>query len=149
MLAANPQVPPSGDLEPAVRAASPRRWILPSCLLVGALVLCAIAFSRNREFYNDDALISLRYAQNLLHGNGLVWNPGERVEGYTNFLFVLGVSALGAVGVDLEAASRLINFVAFVTLAAFVGAVCFRECRRRGLDSRLAVLPASLLLSSF
>jgi len=37
----------------------------------------------------DDAMISLRYAQNLVRGHGLVWNPGERVEGYTNPLMVL------------------------------------------------------------
>ena len=28
----------------------------------------------------DDAMVSLRYAWNLGHGDGLVWNPGERVE---------------------------------------------------------------------
>jgi arabinofuranosyltransferase len=38
----------------------------------------------------DDAMISMRYAQNLAHGHGLVWNPGEPpVEGYTNLLWTL------------------------------------------------------------
>jgi hypothetical protein len=37
----------------------------------------------------DDAYISYRYAQNLAQGNGLVFNRGERVEGYSNFLYVL------------------------------------------------------------
>jgi hypothetical protein len=36
----------------------------------------------------DDAMISMRYAYNLAHGNGLVWNVGERVEGFTNPLWV-------------------------------------------------------------
>ena len=40
----------------------------------------------------DDAMISMRYAWNLSHGNGLVWNPGEYVEGYTNLLMVLLMS---------------------------------------------------------
>src|SRR3990170_7632302 len=40
----------------------------------------------------DDALISLRYAWNLSHGAGLVWNPGEYVEGYSNFLMTLFMS---------------------------------------------------------
>jgi len=35
----------------------------------------------------DDAMISMRYAWNLAHGEGLVWNPGERVEGITNLLW--------------------------------------------------------------
>lgn len=37
----------------------------------------------------DDAMISMRYAWNLSHGLGLVWNPGEYVEGYTNLLLTL------------------------------------------------------------
>ena len=41
----------------------------------------------------DDAYISFRYARNFADGNGLVWNIGEQVEGYTNFLwtFVIGL----------------------------------------------------------
>jgi hypothetical protein len=41
----------------------------------------------------DDAMISMRYAYNLAHGNGLVWNAGERVEGITNPLWT-GIMAL-------------------------------------------------------
>lgn len=37
----------------------------------------------------DDAYISLRYARNLVRGEGLVFNPGEFVQGYTNFLWVM------------------------------------------------------------
>jgi len=40
----------------------------------------------------DDAYISMRYGWNLSHGNGLVWNVGERVEGYTNLLMTLYMS---------------------------------------------------------
>lgn len=36
----------------------------------------------------DDAMISMRYAYNLAHGLGLLWNAGERVEGFTNPLWV-------------------------------------------------------------
>lgn len=45
----------------------------------------------------DDAMISLRYAANLAHGHGLVWNPGERVEGFTNPLMVLLMTPVVAV----------------------------------------------------
>lgn len=37
----------------------------------------------------DDAMISMRYARNAANGLGLVWNPSERVEGYTNFLWTV------------------------------------------------------------
>lgn len=40
----------------------------------------------------DDAMISMRYAWNFSHGYGLVWNPGEYVQGYTNLLMVLIMS---------------------------------------------------------
>jgi hypothetical protein len=38
----------------------------------------------------DDAMVSMRYAQNLAAGFGAVWNPGgERIEGITNPLWTL------------------------------------------------------------
>ena len=40
----------------------------------------------------DDAMISMRYAWNFSHGNGLVWNQGEYIQGYTNLLMVLIMS---------------------------------------------------------
>ncbi len=43
---------------------------------------------------NDDAHISYRYAANLADGHGLVYNPGEAVEGYSNLLFVLILSTV-------------------------------------------------------
>ncbi len=45
-------------------------------------------------FLTDDAFISFRYVRNLLEGHGLVFNPGERVEGYSNFLWVLELAAI-------------------------------------------------------
>jgi arabinofuranosyltransferase len=48
----------------------------------------------------DDAYISFQYARNLLLGHGLVFNPGERVEGYTNFLWT--VLSAGLLGLRLD-----------------------------------------------
>ncbi|HET8868948.1 MAG TPA: hypothetical protein VFM48_00750 [Aquabacterium sp.] len=42
---------------------------------------------------SDDAFISYRYALNLIQGHGLVFNPGDRVEGYTNLLYTLVAAA--------------------------------------------------------
>src|SRR5512144_1358529 len=42
----------------------------------------------------DDAYISFRYVRNFVEGRGLVFNAGERVEGYTNFLWVLELAGL-------------------------------------------------------
>ncbi len=45
----------------------------------------------------DDAMVSMRYADNLVRGHGLVWNAGERVEGYTNPLMVAVMAVMLAV----------------------------------------------------
>lgn len=59
---------------------------------LGAAALVAIlAFEWSRRYHHnvcDDALISLQYARNAAQGLGFVFNPGERVEGFTNFLWV-------------------------------------------------------------
>lgn len=50
----------------------------------------------------DDSYITFSYAKNWVEGHGLVFNVGERVEGYTCFLWVV-VSALGLwLGVPIE-----------------------------------------------
>ena len=71
-------------------------------------------------FLTDDAFISFRYARNLLEGHGLVFNPGEYVEGYSNFLWVLELAAIwGLSGVAPEHAAPWLS-VAFTagTIAA-------------------------------
>ncbi|MBN93230.1 MAG: hypothetical protein CL928_04050 [Deltaproteobacteria bacterium] len=40
-------------------------------------------------YVKDDTFISMRYARNLAMGHGLVFNYGDRLEGYTNFLWVV------------------------------------------------------------
>jgi hypothetical protein len=61
--------------------------------LVGCCGLFAIQCWWHRDFMVDDAYISFRYARNLVEGHGLVFNQGERVEGYSNFLWVLLIAA--------------------------------------------------------
>ncbi len=78
----------------------------------------------------DDAMVSMRYAWNFAHGNGLVWNLGERVEGYTNLLQTLVMSgfalfldkltAVLAVQV-LGAVVMLVNGYLAVLLSRYVG----------------------------
>lgn len=68
-------------------------YILWAGLFIYRSSFLAIDGSRYFSLF-DDAMISMRYAWNFSHGNGLVWNPGERVEGYTNFLMTLVMSAI-------------------------------------------------------
>ena len=70
---------------------------------------------------NDDAFISFRYAANLADGQGLVFNQGERVEGFTNFLWVLILAAVRRLGGDIPTAAHLLGLAlggATIMLAA-------------------------------
>ncbi len=84
----------------------------------------------------DDAYISFRYAQNAILGHGLVFNPGEKVEGFTNFLWTTLMIPLEGAQVDVGRASMalgvlfalltlwlVIRFAKFVTAARGVGAL--------------------------
>lgn len=56
-------------------------------LTMPALVLACSYF--HTAWVSDDAYISFRVIRNVLEGNGLVWNIGERVQVYTHPLWVL------------------------------------------------------------
>lgn len=58
-------------------------------LVVFAILAVALAYAWALLWTAEDAYISFRYARNLVEGQGLVFNPGEKVEGYTNFLWTL------------------------------------------------------------
>jgi hypothetical protein len=57
----------------------------------------------------DDAFISFRYAQSAIRGYGLVFNPGERVEGFTNFLWTIAMIPLEGARADVGRASMLLG----------------------------------------
>src|SRR5437773_1932735 len=93
-----------------------RLWIFGVSLLVLAVLVLF-----NLDHTVDDAFIGFRYAENLIRGQGLVYNPGERVEGYTNFLWVLLIAPFIAGSIDPEAAAKGLGFIASAaTLAAVV-----------------------------
>jgi arabinofuranosyltransferase len=57
---------------------------------------------------NDDAYISFRYLDNWLGGDGLVFNPGQRVEGYSNLLWIVLLAPLRLLGLPPECASLIL-----------------------------------------
>lgn len=81
-------------------------------VVAGTVALIVQYFQLIHEYMSDDAFITFRYAENLARGLGPVWNEGERVEGYTNFGWLL-VLALGVkLGVDPVDASRALGLLA-------------------------------------
>jgi len=108
--------------------------ILQLSAIFCALVCAAWILYANRSFYHDDAYITLRYVWNFLNGQGIVWNVGEYVQGYSNFLQLALVSALGLAGVDLVAASRVTGLLAFGLLVSVLWLFlrCFRQRKDLG-----------------
>ncbi len=86
--------------------------------LAGLLLVAGIAVflgeSRVRHAQLDDAYISYRYAQNLVEGHGLVYNPGEAVEGITNLLWALLVAVGIALGFKANATGHVLGLVSGV-----------------------------------
>ena len=81
------------NLNPNNAGAGRLPWLIWTGIALAILTAHALSF----RFVIDDAFISFRYAQNLVDGHGLVFNIGEKVEGYSNLLYVL----LSAVGIRL------------------------------------------------
>jgi hypothetical protein len=77
-------------------------WALPRLPWALLFSVCAVVAVAEYDAYqmqwnvSDDAMTSMQYAKNLARGNGLVFNVGERVDGYTNFLWVLFMTPLYA-----------------------------------------------------
>jgi hypothetical protein len=102
-----------------------------------ALLLAVAALRAARQFYEDDAFITLRYARRWIDGAGPTWTDGERVQGYTHPLWLLQLALLGRCGADLVAASRALG-------VAYFGAIFVVFRRARALPSAalaLATLP--------
>jgi len=78
----------------------------------------------------DDAYISFRFAENLARGLGPIFNAGERVEGYTNFGWVVLLALAAELGLDLTLFSRLASAAAALLLVGL--AVRFVLTRTEG-----------------
>ena len=90
-------------------------------VIVGGGLACAW----HNLWFSDDAFISLDYARNWIEGRGLVFNPGERVEGYTNFLWVALIAGLGRLGLDLPLATLGLGLLSYAAAIVVVyRAVC-------------------------
>ncbi|MFH0900144.1 MAG: hypothetical protein V2A73_05905 [Pseudomonadota bacterium] len=91
-------------------------------LLLVPIAALLVAHSLYFDFVSDDAYISFVYARNLAEHGELVFNLGDRVEGYTNFLWTVLLGVLLELGVQPELSSRVIGTaLGIATLALTVG----------------------------
>lgn len=116
---------------------------------VSALLVIGTGLSYAADYrYNlvDDAYISLQYAKNLASGNGVVFNLGERVEGYTNFLWVVVLAPFWLLsGGDAQRFTELSTYLCLALAAA--GLLLIADIARRLFRSLLPVALAVLLLA--
>jgi hypothetical protein len=108
-----------------------------------ALLVLVTGIVHDAAFFHDDAFITLRYAARWLAGQGVTWNSGEYVEGFTHPLWLAQAAALGALGVDLEIASRVLGVSYLVGLV-----LLWRLARAEPMVLLVAMTQPGLLLWS-
>ena len=132
-------------------------WLGRSALGLAALCLSWVAVSS--AWICDDYYYSLRAAYNLVHGHGLVSNPVERVQGFSNPLWTLLLSASvlvdgysWAITIGLSLVISLVVVVvlarwsapnmgvALVGLSLLAGSKAFMDYSTSGLENTLAHL---------
>lgn len=100
----------------SIRGAAVRWGILAAVLLLMAAAVAAR--TRMATTVLDDTYIFCRYAANLAHGHGLVWNLGDPpVEGFTSPLWVVLLSLAVLLGADP------VRVAVVLAVAAFAGTV--------------------------
>ncbi len=85
--------------------------IVPFVLLSLGLLIFLLAC---RHFYHataDDLYISFRYARNFANGDGLVFNIGDKIEGYSNFLWVIILAVLSKLNLSLPIFSKYLSII--------------------------------------
>lgn len=65
---------------------------VPTLFVLASLAAAAVLFAVQVSqffFLSDDSYITFRYVRHVAQGFGPVWNPGERVEGYSSPLWLV------------------------------------------------------------
>lgn len=102
------------------------RALLWACAVLAAAA-AGIAFF---HYMPDDAWLQLRYARNLAAGEGMVFNPGEPVEGYSGFLWIVILASAARLGLPLAATARVSGLL--LSIAALPAAAAAAASRPRG-----------------
>lgn len=101
----------------------------------------------HRGHWVDDAFISFRYAASWLAGDGLVFNPGERVEGVTNlgWVWVVALASLPAPA-SLPVVAKVLGLLSLAA-TVLLASLAHRRLAPSASGAELALLPV-LLASS-
>jgi arabinofuranosyltransferase len=126
--------------------------ILAAASALYAVFIARTAFSIGGITYFtlvDDAMVSMRYAEHLAHGFGLVWNVGQKpVEGFTNPAWMLIMSAFHLLPISSAKISLGIMVLSALILLSNV-VIVYRLCDALGPETRLAPLAAAGLTAFY
>jgi len=115
------------------------------------LVVLAAGFVLNAALcggtVHDDAYISFRYAARWVLGEGLTYNPGAPVEGYSNFLWVVVAAATLQAGLDPVTVIPAFGVGCGAILVIGVGWAGRALAHRRGAPPRTAGLFAAAAIA--
>lgn len=118
------------------------KWTVAVAVFVG--LAAASQASGFWSYTTDDTFITLRYAWNLAHGQGLVYSPGEWVEGYSNPVWTVLLSLPLRLGFDGLAVAKVLSLAAFGATCALVVWASGRATAGAAAGTLLAVsLPAA------
>ena len=115
-------------------------------LSLPAVAIYGLALHYYWLFVSDDAYISFRYAEHLATGRGLEWNPGYRVEGYTNFLWVVLIAGLRFFGVPAPVGARALSWVVAGMTVLLIVLFARRQRAANPSWTLLALAPLPLVL---
>ena len=79
------------------------------------------------RWVNDDIFITLRYAENWLNGNGLVYNVGERVEGYTHFLWLCLIALFQRLGLNPVNVTEWLGLISYAAVLVVCAAISLKS----------------------
>lgn len=88
----------------------------------------------------DDAYIFFRYAKNFADGHGLVFNIGERVEGYSSFVWVMILGLMGKFGFDIPLVAKIISLLSSLATLVVMILLCGKLFGSAGAIGAMAVI---------
>ena len=110
-------------------------------LLFWSVVVLLMLFAFCKPKLVDDAFISFRYAENLVDGHGFVFNPGgDRVEGYTNFLWVMLIAGGLLAGIQPEHFVLILSFPIYLACLLLSYRLAIRMLGNRSLGFIIMIL---------
>lgn len=132
------------NLNPDTSSSRPLPWLVWTAAALLLILLHGLLF----RFVIDDAWISFRFARNLAEGHGLVFNPGEKVEGYSNLLYVWLAAAGLKLGLDPLLWGRVWSTLAVGGLLALLPGIVRLLAPEENTHRRLAGIAAQMVVAA-